>query len=602
MKKRRSRIIIVLLLAAGMRGIAQEGASNIEFVENKGQWDKAVDFKGDMTAGAFFLQRKGFTVLLHNADELRQLNDNHLGLTGLPVVRGALQNKSVSATSVAGGAGTAGRTGGPGNTGSPGGQTGLASHAYRVSFMGSSEEAEVIPDKPLPSYNNYFIGNDPSKWAGRCRIFQGVTYKNIYPNVDIRYYTDNGQLKYDIIVHPGGNVDQIAMKYEGMDKLSTKKNELLINTSVGQVKELSPSSFQSGETGRIKVSCRYMLGQDNTLRFKVGDYSPDATLVIDPTLVFCTFTGSKVSNWGFTATPGPDGGFYAGGIVFGNGFPTSMGAKQPQDAGGTFDIGIMKFTSNGSTRAYATYLGGNDNETPHSMVCDAQGNLVVLGRTYSGDFPFLTLVGTNTGGAKMFVAKLNPDGSQLIGCMRIGGSGNDCVNISDQFRNGSERAESLIRNYGDDSRSEVVLDGSNNILVAASTQSSTDFPVTPGVFQPNFGGGLQDGVVLKINPNCNTLLWASYLGGAGDDAAFVLKPDLLTGDIYVAGATSSGSTTSGTISAPFPGRQDQCHSGDLRGRYLRWISDTDLRRRQTAEENYLSGDYGGGCYLWGTDR
>jgi gliding motility-associated-like protein len=532
---------------AGMHSIAQEGSSNIEFVENKGQWDKQVDFRGEMSTGAFYLQRKGFTVLLEDTNGLKNLHDHRSetvgvsGRDGLPVQK--------NGTKIIGG---------------PNLGMSLRSHSYRVSFIGANEATEPVPDKPLPSYNNYFIGNDPSKWASKCKIYQGVTYKNIYPNVDIRYYTNNGQLKYDIIVHPGGNAEQIAMKYEGMDQLVTRRNELLINTSVGQVKELSPISYQSGEQGREPVKCKYVLKEGNVLRFKMGEYSHEATLVIDPILVFCTFTGSKASNWGFTATPGPDGGFYSGGIVFGSGFPVSTGAKEPSFNGGGFDIGIMKFSSNGSNRIYATYLGGGDNETPHSMICDPQGNLVVLGRTYSADFPFINIVGQNAPGtAKMFVAKLNADGSQLIGCMRIGGKGNDCVNISDQFRNRDEYAMSLVRNYGDDSRSEVVLDGANNILVAASTQSPGSFPVTAGVFQPNFGGGTQDGVVLKINPDCNTLLWASYLGGGGDDAAFVLKPDPLTGDIYVAGATSSGSIVGGAVSAPFPGDK----SGVLQGTY-----------------------------------
>jgi gliding motility-associated-like protein len=563
--KIRTFIIGILLLTAGIHAVAQDGSSNIEFVENKGQWDKQVDFRGEMTMGAFFLQHKGFTVMLQDSNGLKSIRDHGIA----------------SRSPLAGGAPGAGK-GGVFGAGDPNIGMSLRSHAYRVSFIGAREEAEIIPDKPLPTYNNYFIGNDPSKWAGKCRIYQGVTYKNIYPNVDIRYYTENGQLKYDIIVHPGGDAEQIAMKYEGMDKLVTRKNELLINTSVGQVRELSPVSFQPGERGRIPVDCKYILGKDNTLRFKLGSYSHEVTLVIDPTLVFCSFTGSKANNWGFTATYGPDGGFFAGGIVFGGGFPISPGAKEPAFNGGGFDIGIMKFSSDGSTRLYATYLGGGDNETPHSMICDPNGNLIVLGRTYSQDFPYATLVGKNVPGtAKMFVAKFNGDGSQLLGCMRIGGSGNDCANISDQFRNKDEKAESLIRNYGDDSRSEVVLDGSNNILVAASTQSPNDFPVTAGVFQPNFGGGLQDGVVLKINPACNALIWASYLGGGGDDAAFVLKPDAITGDIYVAGATSSGSGAT----TPFPGNKagalQPTYGGGICDGFLTVISADGTKQKQT---------------------
>jgi hypothetical protein len=140
---------------------------------------------------------------------------------------------------------------------------------------------------------------------------------------------------------------------------------------------------------------------------------------------------------------------------------------------------------------------------------------------------------------------INAAGNSMIGSIRIGGSGADGVNYEDQLRAGDERAEDLIRNYGDDSRSEVILDGDNNILVASSTQSSGPtgspgaFPIVGPVFQPNFGGGKQDAVVLKLDPKCTNLIWSSFLGGSGNDAAFVLRVNPLTGDIYVAGATNS---------------------------------------------------------------
>jgi gliding motility-associated-like protein len=395
---------------------------------------------------------------------------------------------------------------------------------------------EIIPDKPLPSYNNYFIGNDPSKWASNCRIYQGITYRNVYPKIDLRYYTNNGQLKYDIIAHPGADISQIALRYEGADQLSVRSNRLHVQTSVGEVQEIVPSAYEVNASGRSEVRCRYSLGNDHVLRFKVGAHASESTLVIDPTLIFCSFTGSKSSNWGFTATPGPDGSFYAGGIVFGDGFPTLPGTIEPNFRGGVFDVGIMKFNSTGTQRVYATYLGGGDNETPHSMICDPQGELVVIGRTYSKDFPIKTTVGPG-GGADMFVVKLNAAGTQLIGSMRIGGTHDDCVNIEDQFRTNHEVSMSLIKNYGDDSRSEVILDNANNIYVAGSTQS-IDFPVTPGVFQGTLTGK-QDAVVLKINPACDALLLSTFLGGSENDAAFVLKINPVTGDVYVAGATAS---------------------------------------------------------------
>src|SRR5258708_32539829 len=55
------------------------------------------------------------------------------------------------------------------------------------------------------------------------------------------------------------------------------------------------------------------------------------------------------------------------------------------------------------------------------------------------------------------------------------------------------------------------------------------------------GGGTQDGVIVKLSPDCKSLIFASFLGGTGEDACFVLKLNPSTGDIYVAGATTSTS-------------------------------------------------------------
>jgi gliding motility-associated-like protein len=501
-----------------IRASAQSDLPNLEFIENKGQWDSRALLKADIGNGSLFFQKKGIKILLHNEQEMSEMVASHGG-----TVRHDSAGHGNSQRSF---------------TGRP---TALRSHAYAVNFLNMNENAEIIPDKPLDSYNNYFIGNDSTKWARNCRIFQGVTYKNIYPGIDLRYYTDNGKLKYDIIIHPGAHPENIALQYEGLDGLTVSNNRLLLKTSVGDVRELEPYSYQAGDNGRESVSVKYKVSKDRILRFDVSHYNNTRVLVIDPTLVFATFTGSKASNWGFTATPGPDGTFFAGGIVFGDGFPVLTGAIEPNFRGGKYDIGVMKFSSNGRTRLFATYIGGSSVECPHSMFSDPQGNLVVMGRTYSPDFPFQSYFGT-PGGCEMFVVKLNATGTAIIGCARVGGSKYDAVNMEDQVNeeNGAhEVANVLIKNYGDDSRSEVILDAANNIYIASCTRSKDDFPITPGAFQSTFGGGIQDGVLVKLSPDCKTLLFASFLGGSGEDACFVLKINPLNGDIYVAGATTS---------------------------------------------------------------
>src|SRR5882757_9331594 len=287
----RISLIVLLFTFSALQLSAQSGGySNLEFVENKGQWDTSlVKFRAEMSAGSFFMQKKGFTVLQHDTSDLRRI---HGFLHGDHPVSGAAGSGSGS-----GGKAVSGLTknkpgtpdqGGGGSGGSGGGSgavsTLLHSHSYRVTFVNASDEVEISPDKPLPSYNNYFIG-DRTQWISNCKLYQGVVYKNMYPGIDLHYYTDRGFLKYDIIVHPGADPGQIAMEYEGQDKLSIKKNQVLVQTSVGTMKELEPRSYQLNEQGRIEVACSYVLVDGNTIKFKIKNYDPAATLVIDPTEV-----------------------------------------------------------------------------------------------------------------------------------------------------------------------------------------------------------------------------------------------------------------------------------------------------------------------------
>ncbi|MEO6612384.1 MAG: PKD domain-containing protein [Chitinophagaceae bacterium] len=509
--------IILTVLIIPTLVVRAQSYNNIEFIENKGQWDSRVKYLGKVSNGDFYIREGGFTVVQHNPVDFANVARFLHGQT--------MDGRLVTVND----------------------KIVLHSHAYHVDFLGASPDIKEVPDKIISTYNNYFVGNDPSKWGSGCKIYQAITLKDVYPNIDVRYYTDNDFLKYDIIVRPGGDVSRIAMKYDGVDKLQVKNKELMISTSVGELKESSPYTYQAGIAGKAEINCKYDI-KDNVVRFDVKNYDPSSTLIIDPVVVFCSFAGSTADNWGFTATYGPDGSMYGGGIVFNSGgsFPTSPGAFQTTFQGGSgasaIDIGIIKLSPDGSNRIYATYLGGGGNEQPHSLVVDNQGNLIVAGRSSSGNFPLANPGGSGSqvgpgGGFDIIVTKFNSTGTNLIGSKKIGGSSDDGVNIS-----AVRGLQSLQQNYGDDGRSEVVLDGAGNVYVASCTQSTglnatTSFPLRGTPFQ-SVPGGAQDGVVLKLTPDLGTVLFSSFLGGSGDDAAYVISigPG---GDLYVGGGTES---------------------------------------------------------------
>ncbi|HWB24603.1 MAG TPA: PKD domain-containing protein [Chitinophagaceae bacterium] len=525
----------LIFFCASLLSVTKTKAQYLEFAENKGQWNSKVTYASDMGGMAFFLEKQGYKVLLNNKADLEAVEGYYGGHN--------LEKNNASDPYHAGQINSSSKSTGGKINQSPG----LHSHTYEVTFPGSSANPEIVPEKIIDTYNNYYLGNDPSKWASHCRLFQAVTYKNIYPNIDVRYYTNNGQLKYDIIINPGGDIRRVALKFDGTDGLSIKGGNLIIKTSVGNVTELSPVAYQPSAAGRTKVDVKFFIS-GSTVYFQTGNFSNTLPLVIDPTLIFSSLTKSTTDNWGYTATYDNDGNFYAGGIAFGNGFPTANGPSfQPNFEGGApsqsiggHDVAIIKLSARGNAKIFATYLGGTANEQPHSMVVDNNGDLIVAGRTESPDFPVTSKTAGPGGGWDIFITKFMADGSALVASRKIGGKGDDGVNIAPKEL--SPGAISIRRNYGDDARSEVITDNAGNIYLASCTRSTAVTPdnilSTPGVFQPNFGGGSQDGMLIKTDPNLN-ILFSSYLGGNGDDAAFVLALNPLNNDIYVGGATNS---------------------------------------------------------------
>jgi len=506
-------VLSVVLLVSVLTGFSQSQQvfPAIEFVENKGQWDSRILFRGNAANGTVFLTTTGITYLLHSREDLDRVQEKVMGH--------------------AHGNGDKHKTATPNTE-----DVIVRSHSYNVDFEGARiNKDQVRAEKPGEGLVSYFIGDDSTKWGRGCRIFQAVTYPDIYPNIDLRFYSDAGLLKYDFIIKPGGKVSDITLKYDGVDKISLKKGQLIISTSVGDVRELNPFSYQSKNGLREEVNCQYRL-QGNRVKYEVKSYDATQPLIIDPSVVFSTFIGSTTDSWGFTATYGPDGSFYGGGIIFKDGLPTTPGAFQRNFGAGSgnspTDMAIARLNPLGRTRIFTTYIGGSGNEQPHSLVVDVYGNVVIGGRTNSDNFPVVAKRGPQ-GGHDIVIFKLSADGTTRLGGLQIGGSGNDGVNITTD-RSGPN---SLCRNYGDDARSEVILDAANNVYMAASTQS-TDFPVSAGAHQTALSGK-QDAVVIKTDANLNFEA-ASYLGGSEDDAAFVLAISPVSGNLFVGGATASG--------------------------------------------------------------
>jgi len=528
-------------------------AQSVWLHPNVGQWDKEIIYSVDIASGHLYVDKQGFTYVLHDAmahkhDGEEHEEEEHDGKIHAQVIK---------------------------------------SH-----FLNSSWQGQKTETSSSDFYRNYFIGNDESRWKSNVKSCAQTALNDFYPGIDFLLDGTSSQLKYSFKVKPGIDASQIKWKVEGANRIYIEENQVHIETDLGEIVEDQPIAWTLKDGKKKFVDIEYRLTAEGlTFHFPNG-YDETAELTIDPYLVFASFSGSTMDNWGMTATPDLQGNLYAGGIVFdqGGAYPVTTGAFDVTFNGGTaytytspqgtysmtgFDIALSKFNSSGSALIYSTYLGGTGNEAPHSLVTDDNSNLFVMGVTGSGNYPIVNGcfdVSFNGGpsvsenelgypaGADIFVTHFNVGGTALVGSTFVGGTGTDGVNIG-----------ILNYNYGDSFRGEIIVN--NGFVYVSSTTQSSNFPT----LAPSQGAlsGVQDAVIFKMNSALTTMSWSTYFGGTGLETGNSLQ--LATnGNVYVAGGTNSPSL-------PVVSGNDLSYNGGN--------SDGYLLKLQGSSATFLNGTY-----------
>ena len=508
---------------------------SFKFIENKGQWDSTVKFAADIPGGKIYLKNTGVTYALIDAKGISAAR-HHRSETSKNT-----QTKNSDLNII---------------------------HTTHVDFIGATSSPTVISHGESETVYNFYLGSDETKWADHCSAYDVVTYKDIYPGVDLKFYSNQNYLKYDFILKKGVNPSVIKFEYSGVQDFKLAEKKLIAKTKYHTIVENIPYAYQTDKHGKTKkLACNYIV-ENNKVRFSFPKgYKKNQKLTIDPELIFSTFSGSTADNFGYTACFDNAGNLYSGGIVFGIGLPSTTGEAF---SGGLTDIGILKYDSTGTKLLYATYIGGNSEDNPHSLVVNNKNELIIMGSTGSPNYPTSANAYDRTfnGGSLFNVFGASPRGDYLNGSdiiitkldntgrlkssTFVGGSGNDAVL---KIAADGTYVNKLIRNYGDYFRGDVIFDDDNNIYVASSTDA-TDFPVTSNI-QNTYGGGNSDAVVFSLNEDLSMLRWSTYLGGTDDDAAYSVKLDS-ENNVYVGGGTASSTfpTTVNTIHPTYNGGID----------------------------------------------
>ncbi|MCC7030533.1 MAG: hypothetical protein IT257_09520, partial [Chitinophagaceae bacterium] len=484
-------LLLMLLSALHLRLSAHDGGK-LRFVENNNQWNGEVLFKADLTGGHIYFSKGAVQYSYYSTADLETVHE--------------IRHKDYLAAYNAV----------------------INCYAYNVKFINANSNPKVTGENKMSYYENYFLGNDPKKWAGHVSVYEGLIYHNLYNGIDMRAYSVGNSYKYDLLVKPRADISMLKLKYDGIDPVILPNGNLQMNIGFNKIEEAAPYTYQIINGKKTEVKSRYVLNEQGEIGFAFPDgYNHAFELIIDPVLVFATYSASTATTYGFSATYDLAGSLYAGGECFGIGWVGTPGAFQLTYGGGV-DAGINKYNPLGTGVIYATYYGGSSQDLPNNLVVNANFELAMTGSTASINLPVTPGCYDNTlgGNSDAYVVRFNAAGSALLGATYIGGSSADAQNTN-----------TLSPNYGDWARGEIFYDQNDDILVEGSTQSS-DFPVSAAAYQGTYGGGTQDGCFFKLNSTCTNLLFSTFIGGSAEDAAFSIAKSSV-GNWVLCGGTKS---------------------------------------------------------------
>lgn len=393
-----------------------------------------------------------------------------------------------------------------------------------VEWLNANSSPIIRTIDPVVEERNYYNTDIPEGVTG-VQGFQKLVYEEIYPHIDLIFYSREKKLKYDFLLKPGADPSNIKMKYEGQEEISWNKDgSLTITTRLGELIEGSPFTYQKGRNGPILVNSSYILKKD-TISFSLSQYNENQSLFIDPSIEWATYYGASTNEVGTAVATDQAGNVFLAGYLDGaGGFGiTTPFAHAELYQGGRSDALLVKF-DNAGNRLWATYYGGAKEDAATGLAT-FNGSVVMVGYTDSNsgiaEEAFDDTLGEDNreGGTRFdrdaFIARFSEDGDRIWGTY-FGGE------------------EQIVTEMVQDVAEDVAFDHWGQIYVVGHT-TSKQFIAHNG--HDNSYNGNRDAFLAKFNLGGDRL-WATYYGGSELDRGSGVATDDW-GNVYISGYTES---------------------------------------------------------------
>lgn len=402
-------------------------------------------------------------------------------------------------------------------------------HRIDIDFINCNTNVLIVAELKSTDFDNYFTVDGVNNGVLKVYKFKKITYKNIYDNIDVVFFTPEDTRKpveYNFVIHPGGKISDIQMHFKGA-KTHLMNNKIKMKVDFGIMEETVPLSWIEGNK-QEEIAVFYKKTDTNTYGFESTQNLDGKKIIIDPVPIrlWGTYYGGSSSDRCESIDVDNANNVYISGYTNSANNIATAGAYQSASTGG--DGYIAKLDSNGN-RIWGSYY-------PFStlgMRLDGIGNIYIYSKTLTAN-PNIPSPGCfqsiKNNFNDTYLIKLDNNGFKLWGTY-YGGSQNEVIH-------------------------SISFDASNNIYLSGETNSPDVFS-SPGAYQVANAStsNVAEGFIAKFDTSGNRI-WGTFYGSTNSDG-FLYCNVSADGFLYLAGTTNSstGISTPGSYQPLFVGGQ-----------------------------------------------